>query len=209
MKNIQYLEIKKITSFLIISFFLVLAFGSSDDEDESVNTEVEISIPLPSEQVSFSALIDSMYNVYEEQPNDLKKSAVKKARNSLLEEMKFERKVTNWIGKLTDMSTNDNGNANIDISLLGSRAEIETTDYPITLGTNLYNDISSLSTGDTVVVCGSFYPSPDYMGKYEFEYLYEKSYTESGSMSNPEFYFRFKSVEKFVPSSGQIVPDSQ
>jgi hypothetical protein len=41
MKNIQYLEIKKITSFLIISFFLVLAFGSSDDEDEdeSVNTE--------------------------------------------------------------------------------------------------------------------------------------------------------------------------
>jgi len=49
MKNIQYLEIKKITSFLIISFFLVLAFGSSDDEDESVNTEVEISIPLPSE----------------------------------------------------------------------------------------------------------------------------------------------------------------
>ena len=212
MKNIQYLEIKKITSFLIISFFLVLAFGSSDedeDEDDSTNTEVEISIPLPSEQVSFSALIDSMYNVYEEQPNDLKKSAVKKARNSLLEEMKFERKVTNWIGKLTDMSTNDNGNANIDISLLGSRAEIETTDYPITLGTNLYNDISSLSTGDTVVVCGSFYPSPDYMGKYEFEYLYEKSYTESGSMSNPEFYFRFKSVEKFVPSSGQIVPDSQ
>lgn len=206
----QYLEIKKITSFLIISFFLVLAFGSSDeDEDDSTNTEVEISIPLPSEQVSFSALIDSMYNVYEEQPNDLKKSAVKKARNSLLEEMKFERKVTNWIGKLTDMSTNDKGNANIDISLLGSRAEVETTGYPITLGTNLYNDISSLSTGDTVVVCGSFYSSPDYMGKYEFEYLYEKSYTESGSMSNPEFYFRFKSVEKFVPSSGQIVPDSQ
>ena len=209
MKNIQYLEIKKITSFLIISFFLVLAFGSSDDDEESVNTEVEISIPLPSEQANFSAIIDSMYNVYTVQPNELKKSSVKKARNSLLEEMKFERKVTNWIGKLTDMSTNDNGNANIDISLLGSRAEIETTDYPITLGTNLYNDISSLSTGDTVVVCGSFYPSPDYMGKYEFEYLYEKSYTESGSMSNPEFYFRFKSVEKFVPSSGQIVPDSQ
>ncbi len=39
--------------------------------------------------ISFSALIDSMYNVYEEQPNDLKKSAVKKARNSLFEEIKF------------------------------------------------------------------------------------------------------------------------
>ena len=197
MKNIQYLEIKKITSFLIISFFLVLAFGSSDDEDEdeSVNTEVEISIPLPSEQANFSAIIDSMYNVYQEQPNDLKKSSVKKARNSLFEEIKFNRKVTNWIGKLTDMSTNDNGNASIGISLLGSRAEVETAGHPITLGTNLYNDISSLSTGDTVVVCGSFYPSPDYMGKYEFEYIYESSVTEYGSMSNPEFYFEFKSLQ--------------
>ena len=159
-------------------------YSDDEDEDESVNTEVEISIPLPSEQANFSAIIDSMYNVYQEQPNDLKKSSVKKARNSLFEEIKFNRKVTNWIGKLTDMSTNDNGNASIGISLLGSRAEVETAGHPITLGTNLYNDISSLSTGDTVVVCGSFYPSPDYMGKYEFEYIYESSVTEYGSMSN-------------------------
>ena len=201
MKNIQYLEIKKITSFLIISFFLVLAFGSSDDDEESVNTEVEISIPLPSEQANFSAIIDSMYNVYTVQPNELKKSPVKKARNSLFEEIKFNRKVTNWIGKLDRMSTSSSGNASINIKLIGSRAEVHTLG-DIELNSDLFNDIASLSEGDTIVISGSF------IREYS-EYLYESSVTESGSMSNPEFYFKFKSIEKFVPSSGQIVPDSQ
>lgn len=213
MKYIQYFDIKKITSFLIISFFLLLAFGSSDDdEDESDNTDVEnveISLPLPPEQVSFSALIDSMYNVYKEQPNDLKKSAVKKARNSLFKGMKFERKVTNWIGELQTMSTNSKGNASIDIDLINSRADVQTANYPIMLGSNLYEAVSSLSTGDTVVISGRFLQSPDYMGKYDFDYLYESSFTESGSMSSPDFYFKFKSVEKFVPSSGEAVPEIQ
>lgn len=210
MSILQSFEFRKITSFVIIGVFLFLAFGSSDeDEDDIINTEddsIKMSIPLPPEQVSFSSLIDSMYNVYLEQPNELKKSSVKKARNNLFKTIKLERKVTNWIGILESMTTNDKGNASIEVSLLDSRAEIETADYPITLGTNLYEYISSLSNGDTVVVCGRFYPSPDYMGQYEYEYIYEHSYTESGSMENPEYYFKFKSVEKF-PSSGQIVPD--
>ena len=186
----------------------MLAFGSGDNPDYD-NTEGISSLPLPPEQVSFSALIDSMYNVYKEQPNDLKKSAVREARNSLFKEIKFERKVTNWIGKLQTMSTNDKGNASIDVSLLNSRADVQTRFYPIMLGSNLYEAVSSLSTGDTVIINGRFLQSPEYMGKYEFDYLYESIHIESGSMQYPEYYFKFKSVEKFVPSTVEAVPEIQ
>lgn len=156
-------------------------------------------IILPQSQLAFIQKVESFYPLYDEAPNELKKSALRKQRKDALASLVSSRRVSEWIGTLKDMQTNSEGKAFIEIKLDGAESiTIKTWNNALsdiideTLienGSELYNSISDLSVGDKVVFSGTF-------ASDERDYIREASITERGSMMDPEFILKFSDVRK-------------
>jgi len=96
------------------------------------------------------------------------------------------------------METNSEGKGIISVQLDGAEIRVETWNNAISDLTNntliehgslLYKTISELKLGDKVIFSGTFLSGED-------DYIAEKSLTEFGSMTSPEFTFRFTDIEK-------------
>lgn len=150
-------------------------------------------------QKDFVKLIESFSDRYESAPNELKKSTLRVERRKALQDTLSGSNVTNWSGTLKSMRTTTAGNAMIEVKLAGSTAITFTNkntnvfmDEPlIAHGSGLYKKIAELSTGDTVLFSGKLL-----IKEHGHDHLAENSWTESGSMKEPEFVFRFTDVSK-------------
>jgi len=98
-----------------------------------------------------------------------------------------------FVGIVEDLSTTTEGKASFSIRLLDSDVRVGTWNNEfsdvadntlIPQNSSLYKMLSDLQMGNMVRIFGSF-------GR-------EKSVTEQGKMTDPEFLFRFKSVEKIA-----------
>ncbi|WP_310559472.1 hypothetical protein [Flavobacterium sp.] len=158
------------------------------------------SLAFPKTQQDFLSVLQSTENEYKEQPNELKKSAVKTKRGNLIKNaLGNTRNFVEWIGIVRNMETTSKGKAIFEVELEGTGVTIMTmnNEFSDLFGNTLidqknplYNIIAELKKGDKVRVSGEFVESP------ENDYVYELSMTESGSMKNPDFIVKFNKVIK-------------
>ncbi len=164
-------------------------------------TPTSPTIILSKNQIAFVRAIESVEEEYNAAPNELKKSAIRTKRGKLIRSaLNGDLRISGWIGKLMLMKTNSEGKAFIEIQLENTNITIKTWNNAISdlldntlipQESRLYSEISELLIGERVVISGIFLPSD----KYDF--VREASLTESGSMSSPEFVFKFDAVRKY------------
>lgn len=171
------------------------------DKPQEVAVPVEPQINIPSNQKAFVDVVESVKSEYDSAPNELKKSAVRTKRGKLIQKaLNNSRNISGWVGIIADMQTNSEGKAIFAIKLESAGIELQTWNSAfqdafdntlISQDNKLYTVISDLNKGDRVIVNGSFSRSD------ESDFIKERSMTENGSMSDPEFIFKFTSVKKY------------
>jgi hypothetical protein len=152
---------------------------------------------FPLLNINFVQAVESFYDSYDNAPNELQKSALRTDRKEKLAEVMPSLDVHEWVGVIDDMSTNRDGKGVVAISLVGTNDITVGTwnnalsdigsDSLISQNDPVYNSLSRLSKGESVVFSGSFLPS-------DMDYLKEMSFTELGSMKEPEFLMRFSEI---------------
>jgi hypothetical protein len=153
------------------------------------------NISIPADEIGFIKVIEDAYSQYKSAGNDLEKSSIRTSRGKSIEAvLSGDYSIVGWLGQIESMKTNREGDANISVGLLKSTATLESSSWDdktlIKHNSRLYNTIAKMSEGDTVVFAGIFLPSD------KFSFVKEKSISEYGSMSSPEFSFQFISIDK-------------
>ena len=154
---------------------------------------------LPAKQLAFHEAVEPYYDSYWDAPNELKKSALRTQRKGDIKQaLGGSRTVSGWVGTVKTMGTNSEGKAYVTIQLKDSKIRVKTWNNGlsdisdgtlIAQGTSMFNQVAELSKRDEVVFSGKFRSS-------DMDYAKESSLTESGSMTSPEFIFKFTDIQK-------------
>lgn len=140
--------------------------------------------------------------------NEMQLGGIKNKRDKDLCNLMKDRKVKNWIGHITKLSANSDGYGVLSIAIadnvilktwnnsfsdIGSKTLI----HP---DSELFRTASQMLNGQKVKFSGTFLP-----GEKRLECLREASLTLGGTLSEPEFIFRFSSIEPIfdTPSKPQ------
>lgn len=161
-------------------------------------TEDATTLHLPEQQSRFLTVTAEYSDRFKSAANELQQSLLRDERRAaLIEALGSQRTVSGWLGVIKRLETNSEGKAILAIRLTQD-AEIATWNNGLSdlvdgtlidKGTPVYEALLKMSVGDTVAVSGSFFPSVE-------DGVKETSLTIRGSMSEPEFLFRFQSVSK-------------
>lgn len=127
--------------------------------------------------------------------NQLKRTNLRTARKRAIQQALGSLKVSGWVGNVASMGTTSDGLAYVAV-LIPCGATIKTWNNGLsdigdsTLirnGSALYNAVADLSDKQAVTFSGRFVAA-------EEDHVKESSITESGSMTDPEFIFRFAAI---------------
>lgn len=172
------------------------ANSSSNAAKASAENPKQVKIAIPSDQEQFINAIENYVNSFRAAKNELQQSALRDQRKNELSKLMHGRSVSSWVGTISQLETNTEGKAILSIRV-SPDIEIKTwnnalsdinSNTLITKGSELYSSLFNLSRGQKVQFSGSFFSS-------ETDYIEETSMTIQGSMRNPEFLFKFKSVK--------------
>ncbi len=199
LKKLSILHWIGIVFFLL--FLIVLANPSaktnkSNDGMTRVSSSDSAS-QLSKEQKDFVAVVTQNMAAFQDAKNELQQSVLKDQRRAGLSKALNSRTVTSWVGNISKLETNTEGNAilsikispNINITTWNNALSDIASGTLIDKSSRLYNDLLDLSIKDKVAFSGSFFPSPD-------DFIEENSITIEGSMLDPEYLFRFTSVNQ-------------
>lgn len=170
--------------------------SSANTAKTSAENTKEVKIAIPSDQEQFINTIENYVNGFRAAKNELQQSALRDQRRNELANLMRGRSVSSWVGTISQLETNTEGKAILSIRI-SPDVEIKTwnnalsdinSNTLIAKGSELYSSLFNLSRGQKVQFSGSFFSS-------ETDYIEETSMTIQGSMRNPEFLFKFKSVK--------------
>lgn len=172
------------------------ASSSSNSAKASAETLKKAKIAIPSDQEQFIDAIENYVNGFRAAENELQQSALRDQRKNELAKLIRSRSVSSWVGTISQLETNTEGKAilsirvspNIEIKTWNNALSDISSNTLIEKGSVLYSSLFDLSRGQSVEFSGSFFSS-------ETDYIEETSMTIQGSMRNPEFLFKFQSVE--------------
>ena len=152
---------------------------------------------VPAPQKEFVDTVLSYKADFRKAQNELQQSSVRTKRRQALAGLGLGMAVENWVGKIKRMETTTEGHAVLAVTI-GDNVEIHTWNNAFAdmgVGTlishesPLYDKLSEMARGQQIKFSGSFLPSED-------DYYEELSLTIEGSMSQPEFLFKFSDVDK-------------
>ncbi|MCZ7487166.1 hypothetical protein [Rhizobium rhizogenes] len=153
---------------------------------------------LPANQRDFLTVVGDYKERFRSASNELQQSVLRDARRAaILNALASRLTVENWTGTLRNLETNTEGKAIVTVRLASS-VDVLTWNNSLSdvihrtmieKGTPLYDALSNMSVGDPVTVSGSFIPSNQ-------DGALETSVTIDGSMTAPEFLFRFSKISK-------------
>lgn len=190
----------------LLGFMGIGLFNSSDkanQEGSKVSTAkvAEIKLqsfkaPLPQEETLFIKSVSKFANSFRKAKNELQESALREQRKQEIAILMAKRRITSWVGKISQLKTNTEGKAilairispDIEIKTWNNALSDTSSNTLIDKGSPIYSSLFELSTGQQVMFSGSFFTS-------ETDYVKETSMTIQGSMRNPEFLFKFTSIE--------------
>jgi hypothetical protein len=159
---------------------------------------------MPERQRQFVDIIDNFAARYGQTPNEMAQGALRPQRaNAICSLMSRDTSVRAWIGKVKKMSSNNEGKGVLEISISPS-ASVKTWNNALsdigdhTLlepGSPLHTQAVDLRPGQSVEFSGTFLAgNKDCFG--------ESSITQRGSMSEPEWLFRFQTITPKADSRG-------
>lgn len=154
------------------------------------------TISMPTEEKEFVQIVVDYAHKYPSALNDLQKSALVTERSKKILQIKnFDgKKIKDWVGILTELKTTSDGDAYIKISI-SNGVTVSTwnnqisdikTDTLIKQSSPLYKTLSEMQEGNIVKFSGM-------IGK-------SKNLLEADRMLEPDFLFRFQTVEKLGDS---------
>lgn len=153
----------------------------------------------PKIQEKFEKIIKSYTEQYSAAETELQKGHTRVERKKTIARSKIGPKVQGWVGTIKDIGATQDGRASLEISI-NSNLSLTTwnnsfSDYMddtlIPNGSALYKKLLPMKKGQKVNFSGYFikdYYSPDF---YK-----EGSLSSHGSMTEPEFLFRFTAIER-------------
>lgn len=155
---------------------------------------VQQPLRIPDLQLRFTQEVEAFIPLYKQAPNELVKTDLRRQRRTRLSQILPNLSISGWVARIHSMRTDSNGLAYIALRLPNSCITIHST--PISGDSSLYKLFSQLKSGpedgDLVEFSGFFKPSSE-------DYLKEISWTESGSMIEPEFLLQISDVRKLSP----------
>ncbi len=171
---------------------------------KAATTKADPMSTAPPRQKSLTEIVVRNLKAYEAADNELKKSAVRRARRDEIARLIATDGIfKGWVGRLKQMGTTGDGNAYVVIDcgpfdLMTTNNEFSATlsevNTLIPAGSPLFNSVAQLSEGDYVVCTGSFLRS-------KLDYIEELSLTERGAMNEPSFKALFKSIRPWSPKA--------
>lgn len=161
---------------------------------------------MPPDEQAFVALIGKYNNADQNASNDMQKSTLRRNRGNDICALLQSENVQNWVGTISSLDSTGDGRGILELTIssdlsLGTTnnsmsESMESSPTMIPAGSALFTAVSAMKTGDTVVFSGNFLRNSTNGDCFE-----ELSMTTDGSLTSPEFTFRFSSVSD--ASSGQ------
>jgi hypothetical protein len=145
---------------------------------------------LPAEEVTFIRIIQDAKHRWKDAPNDIQREPMPNARNMALCDVPTS--VSEWTGHVGGIGTYPSDEAFLSVVLvsnvtLRTEGDDQNAGSKIQRGTQLFNVVSNLAAGQSVTFSGRFI-------KGDKTCLLETSFTDNGSMTDPEFEFIFTNV---------------
>jgi len=160
--------------------------------------EVRPSYPGTIDETAFIALVNNSRDEYERGGNDMVKGAARAHRSQAVCNGFSSPFVTGWRGTVETLSSTSGGmgvlsvrvSPHLTLSTTNNKfsedlSNIKTLIYP---NEAIYSQVSNLQNGESVVFSGQF------VSNDEDDCFAEQSLTQSGSMEDPEYTFRFTSI---------------
>lgn len=191
---------------VFLALFVIGIINAPDQKAQSASSEPEAEVfgkprlakkvVMPADQDYFILTVEKYVAGFRQAKNELQQSALRDQRKNEISKIISERAVSSWVGRINKLETNTEGKAILSIRI-SPDIEVKTWNNAfsdinastlISKDSSLYNNLFELSRGQRVEFSGSFFSS-------QADYVEETSMTIQGSMTNPEFLFKFKSVK--------------
>lgn len=153
----------------------------------------------PTDQVSFMRAIERGRAQYKNGQTDLQRGSARPTRAKEICSASSGPQVNGWIGTISQLSTNGDGNGVLSIKL-ADRLHLATwnnslsdiaSDTLIKADSSLYRALLSMKVGELVRVYGRMFQSSQ-------DCFRETSLTMSGSLDDPTFLMRFSRIDRVV-----------
>jgi hypothetical protein len=154
------------------------------------------AVSLPASQQGFVDIVEASRRAYNAAANDMAKGSTRPTRARGLCDSLSGTAVNNWIGTITTLSTNSDGDGVLAVSIAKditfktwNNSFSDMSDNTILNHTSsIYRKASALSVGQKVRFSGNLI-------RAQTDCFKESSISMSGSMLDPEFIFRFGSID--------------
>ena len=159
--------------------------------------------PMPADEVSFNAIIQSAQSESSTTQNDMQKGGIKAIRDKAICKLIKKLKVKNWVGEIVKITANSDGKGIIELAV-AKNITVKTwnndlSDWDdhslLSPESKVFKAASSMNTGDMVHFTGSFIAGTG------GECVKEGSLTLTGKLAEPEFIFKFSNIEAINLSS--------
>jgi hypothetical protein len=153
------------------------------------------SPPLPEQQQKFLSINDDFAAKYRSAANEMAQGALRVQRASAICSLFQSPTVKDWVGTVQTLSSNNEGKGVLNVSM-NKIANAKTwnnalsdigSETLIQPGTPLHDAALQLARNDTIIFSGTFL-------KDDKDCFKESSLTQRGSMTDPDWIFRFSAV---------------
>jgi hypothetical protein len=196
---------------LLACIFAILAIGSCDDnqapssapgtsQTQAPSSSVlpavaRVEVPIPANEKEFILAVQQGQAAFRSAPNEMAQGGTRSKRRIAICQSLPQISVSAWVGRIDTLSSNSDGKGVLEISLAPDiRVKTWNNDFSdsashtlIDPSSSLFGIVSQMRKGDQVVFSGAFFPS-------DVDCVTETSMSLQGSMTDPEFLFRFLSV---------------
>ena len=168
---------------------------SSSSTSTSKTKAQHLEPQMPDQQLRFVQAVTKHATGFRGAKNELQQSVIRDQRKIAVSSTLSGYSVSSWVGTINQLETNTEGKAILSVRI-SPDIEIKTwnnalsdiaSNTLIEKGSSVFDSLFDLSSGQRVKFSGSFFPS-------ESDFIKETSMTINGSMRNPEFLFKFKSI---------------
>lgn len=211
------------------AMLLLSACGQSSGDDANSESNAP---QLPSDQAAFVKVVEDAVAKGEGAQNDMQKGGILSARNNeickllanarlapvdtmtlgeakanalinaMVSEYAVGPRVSNWIGKISEINSNSDGKGVLYVSI-SDHIKVETynnsvSDAPyktlLDPSSPLFAKVSQMKIGDYVVFSGYFFVDQETC-------INETSLSLDGKLNDPEFLFKFEQVDLYDPTN--------
>jgi hypothetical protein len=184
---------------------VILSVLGCVDEKAAKQASKEIKKTNPSGQIEFCRVIADYGVAYLNEVNgpdhlDKKQNIqdLYEARTETIKRALGSGAVVKWRGTLDEIYAIENKGALLEVKLPCESSLSNNDSLIIPLESELYQALREYHEGSTIIFSGHFILPPENKdGEYPYKIFYaEQSFTQSGSMEKPEFYFQFTDFHK-------------